>query len=362
MKRFVLLHFMLFISLFLFGQGNNSDDLLPKVEKGATCRVQLDTKGKKYIDIRINDVNYHDSTDTSCQVTYSITMTSVGAKTIFGNYQDFFGWHDGHHFDCQEVHYVPPIKEIPKNGSVTFESHKWLPDEKSVAINFDHKNIMVFPVYDGNVYKERQKEITARNKAKHDSFIYGTQQESFEYGRNRLGTDRNIASNLPVNGDSLSPIKKRNLLFKPEYYSKFIGASFFTIATIEHEFDVRPIEIDRESLKFFYDFENVDMNVTNGVYICFHSLNEQGVVGQMDFRLIGSESANSFIKEALDYGFKLYERGKDVLIRPRLLIPEITSNKVFCYRKKTNHGYVFLEIGANNTYTYEYYVTIYRRK
>lgn len=66
MKRFVLLHFMLFISLFLFGQGNNSDDLLPKVEKGATCRVQLDTKGKKYIDIRINDVNYHDSTDTSC--------------------------------------------------------------------------------------------------------------------------------------------------------------------------------------------------------------------------------------------------------------------------------------------------------
>ena len=115
-------------------------------------------------------------------------------------------------------------------------------------------------------------------------------------------------------------------------------------------------------MKFFYDFENVDVNVTNGVYICFHSLNEQGVVGQMDFRLIGSESANSFIKEALDYGFKLYERGKDVLIRPRLLIPEITSNKVFCYRKKTNHGYVFLEIGANNTYTYEYYVTIYRRK
>ena len=78
----------------------------------------------------------------------------------------------------------------------------------------------------------------------------------------------------------------------------------------------------------------------------------------------GSNSDDSLpkVEKGATCRVQLDTKGKDVLIRPRLLIPEITSNKVFCYRKKTNHGYVFLEIGANNTYTYEYYVTIYRSK
>ena len=91
--------------------------------------------------------------------------------------------------------------------------------------------------------------------------------------------------------------EKRSAVLTPEYYTQFIGASFFTIATIEKEFDVVPVRI--LDLTFFYDFGD-----------CFVGMeaNKEGVVIQMTLRLF-SDVAEEFIQKAIDYGYKYVANG-----------------------------------------------------
>lgn len=49
-----------------------------------------------------------------------------------------------------------------------------------------------------------------------------------------------------------TPEEKRAAFLTPEYYTNWLGASFFTIPTVEKEFDVTPAQI--LDLTFFYDF------------------------------------------------------------------------------------------------------------
>lgn len=171
-----------------------------------------------------------------------------------------------------------------------------------------------------------------------------------------------LVSNAQSSEGQMTPKEKRNMLFTPKYYTNYIGASFFTIATIEKEFDVRPIRI--EDLVFFYAFDNVEINSTGTVYVGFHAINQEGVVAQMDFRLLGADSAQKFITSAIEYGYKLYSKGKDLLVTPdsKYLLPELTTNSVKVYRKKTDNGYVYIEIGANDSYFQEYYISINRSR
>jgi len=154
------------------------------------------------------------------------------------------------------------------------------------------------------------------------------------------------------------------MIFTPKYYSNFLGADFFTIASIEKEFEVEPVRIDYDRLIFFYEFENVYFNSTGSVYVGFHAVDEKGHVVQMDFRLFGEASAYDFVTSAIDYGFKLYSKGKDILVtsNSRYLLPELTTNSVKVYRKKTAHGYIYIDVGASDSYGQIYYVSIYRMK
>ena len=159
-----------------------------------------------------------------------------------------------------------------------------------------------------------------------------------------------LVSNAQSSEGQMAPEEKRNMLFTPRYYTNFIGASFFTIATIEKEFDVKPVSI--EDLVFFYSFDNMEINSTGTIYVGFHAINREGVVAQMDFRLLGADSA------------KLYSKGKDLLVTPnsKYLLPELTTNSVKVYRKKTDNGYVHIEIGANDSHFQEYYISISRAR
>ena len=171
-----------------------------------------------------------------------------------------------------------------------------------------------------------------------------------------------LVSNAQSSEGQMTPEEKRNMLFTPRYYTNFIGASFFTIATIEKEFDVKPVTI--EDLVFFYSFDNMEINSTGTIYVGFHAINREGVVAQMDFRLLGADSAQKFITSAIKYGYKLYSKGKDLLVTPnsKYLLPELTTNSVKVYRKKTDNGYVHIEIGANDSHFQEYYISISRAR
>lgn len=146
--------------------------------------------------------------------------------------------------------------------------------------------------------------------------------------------------------------EKRKAILTPEYYTKFLGASFFTIPNIENEFDVRPVRI--LGATFFYDFGD-----------CFVGMrsNDEGVVIQMNIRLFG-DNALDFVQKAIDYGYKYVANGTNVNIRATSdkLLPDIYDSDVMRYRKTTDHGSVYLEVATSEQYAGQYEITIFRAK
>ena len=204
--------------------------------------------------------------------------------------------------------------------------------------------------------------INAETEKSCNEILDNAKKEAKEITENARFLVEEQSAKLLKAHQSKSELEKRNMLFTPRYYTNFIGASFFTIATIEKEFDVKPVSI--EDLVFFYSFDNMEINSTGTIYVGFHAINREGVVAQMDFRLLGADSAQKFITSAIEYGYKLYSKGKDLLVTPnsKYLLPELTTNSVKVYRKKTDNGYVHIEIGANDSHFQEYYISISRAR
>lgn len=146
--------------------------------------------------------------------------------------------------------------------------------------------------------------------------------------------------------------EKRAAMLTPEYYTNWIGASFFTIPTVEKEFDVVPIQI--LDLTFFYDFGD-----------CFIGMqsNTKGVVTQMTLRLF-ADKATDFIQKAIDYGYKYVADGKDVNVRSNTgkILPDIYGTKVKRYQKTTKNGNVYMEVSTSSNYANEYKIAIFRTK
>ena len=146
--------------------------------------------------------------------------------------------------------------------------------------------------------------------------------------------------------------EKRAALLTPEYYTNWIGASFFTIATIEKELEVIPAQI--LNLTFFYDFGT-----------CFVGMeaNEKGVIIQITLRLFG-EDAKNFLKRALDYGYEKVGNGKNENVRSNTgkIIPDVYDTNVIQYCKPTKNGKVYLDVANSGRYANEYEITIYRTK
>lgn len=143
--------------------------------------------------------------------------------------------------------------------------------------------------------------------------------------------------------------EKRKAMLTPEFYTKFLGAYFFTISTIEKEFEVNPVRI--VGLTFFYDFGT-----------CFVGMeaNKEGVVTQMTLRLY-ADKAVEFIQKAIDYGYKYISDGKEVNVRTESdILSDVYASKVKRYRKKTEHGNVYLEVSTNKENVNEYAIAIYR--
>lgn len=180
--------------------------------------------------------------------------------------------------------------------------------------------------------------------SKHDKFL----EESKQAGAyNPEPKHKKDANAIPI-----TPEEKRKAILNPEYYTNFLGASFFTIATIEKEFDVEPVQI--VGLTFFYDFGD-----------CFVGMEaiENGVVVQMTLRLF-ADMATDFIQKAVDYGYKYVAKGKDVNVRSNTgkLLPDVYGTSVKRYCKNTKNGNVYLEVSTSSRYANEYEIAIFRTK
>lgn len=149
-----------------------------------------------------------------------------------------------------------------------------------------------------------------------------------------------------------TPEEKRAAFLTPEYYTNWLGASFFTIPTVEKEFDVTPAQI--LDLTFFYDFGD-----------CFVGMesNEKGVVVQMTLRLF-ADQATDFIQKAVDYGYEYVAKGENANVRSNTgkLLPDVYDTKVKQYRKATKNGNVYMEVANSKKYANEYEIAIYRAK
>ena len=149
-----------------------------------------------------------------------------------------------------------------------------------------------------------------------------------------------------------TPEEKRVAFLTPEYYTNWLGASFFTIPTIEKEFDVSPVRI--LELTFFYDFGDSFIGMES---------NEIGVVVQMTLRLF-ADKATDFIQKAVDYGYEYVAKGENVNVRSNSgkLLPDVYDTKVKLYRIATKNGNVYMEVANSKRYANEYEIAIYRAK
>lgn len=161
----------------------------------------------------------------------------------------------------------------------------------------------------------------------------------------QLGFAQN-AKSVPTTAE-----EKRIAMLTPEYYTNWIGASFFTIPTVEKEFDVTPVRI--LDLTFFYDFGD-----------CFVGMesNKKGVVTQMTLRLFGDKAKN-FIQKATDYGYKYITKSNNMNTRSNAeKTSDVYETNVKRYRKTTLNGNVYLEVSTNNKCVNEYEIAIFRTK
>lgn len=146
--------------------------------------------------------------------------------------------------------------------------------------------------------------------------------------------------------------ERRAALLTPGYYTNWIGASFFTIAGIEKDLEVTPVQI--HNLTFFYDFGT-----------CFVGMeaNEKGVIIQMTLRLFGDD-ADSFISKAIEYGYEKVGNGKNINIRSNSgeILPDVYGTNVIQYCKTTKNGNVYLDVANGGNYANEYEIAIYRAK
>lgn len=149
-----------------------------------------------------------------------------------------------------------------------------------------------------------------------------------------------------------TPEEKRAAFLTPEYYTNWLGASFFTIPTVEKEFDVTPTKI--LDLTFFYDFGDCFLGMES---------NEKGVVVQMTLRLF-ADKATDFIQKAVDYGYEYVVKGKNVNVRSNTgkLLPDVYGTSVKRYRKATKNGNVYLEVSTSGRFANEYEIAIFRTK
>lgn len=146
-----------------------------------------------------------------------------------------------------------------------------------------------------------------------------------------------------------TPSEKREALLTPGYYTKWLGASFFTIASIEKELDVKPVQI--YGLTFFYDFGS-----------CFVGMEalENGVIVQMTVRLYG-DMATDFVQRAVDYGYEPTGNSENVNVRSNGgVLQDVYGTNVKRYRIGTKNGHVYMEVSTSGRYANEYEITIYR--
>lgn len=155
-----------------------------------------------------------------------------------------------------------------------------------------------------------------------------------------------------VDKNNPSVEERRNLILTPKYYTNWLGASFFTIPNLEKDLDIRPIRIIGST--YFYDLG-----------YCFVGMEsiDKNVVIQLSFRLFGGD-ATDFVQKAIDYGYKYVEKGRDIVIRANSgkLLPDIYTSRVKKYRKKTDHGYVYIEVANSKHEANSYEIVIYRRR
>lgn len=305
---------------------------------GASVNVPSNSNGTKYINFTIRNVIFSDSTSNECKLDYDVVVSSIGQKTKIGEYENplfvqdyFFGWREEN--SNVQSRFLDKT-EIAKNDSiVNHQSTKlYNNDHRRKIIYYKNTPLFIIPHYDGSVYAEKarleRERIYLAEKAHRDSIANAVAQEQRKYA------------------------ERQQMLLTPEYYTNWIGATFFTISSIENDLDVRPIRIINETN--FYEFES-----------CFVGMraNEKGVITQMTFRLYG-DVAEDFLQKALDYGYKVSGKGTNVNVRTNSgkLLPDLYDTKVIQYSKATNNGKVLLEVANSPRYAGEYEIAIFRAR
>lgn len=139
--------------------------------------MPCNSKGDKYIEFKIKDIIYSDSTERDCNLKFNIIVKSIGQKAKIGLYENYFGSQDyffGYVVDgTKRFGRFCSNAEVKKNDSIIVPCQLKLYHNDKSSIYYTNRKLFNIPVYDGNVKAEslriERARIEAEAKRRQDS-------------------------------------------------------------------------------------------------------------------------------------------------------------------------------------------------
>ncbi len=132
-----------------------------KLEENQSVIVPFNDKGDKYVEFKVLDVEYSDSTRSCCNLKFNILIKSVGQKIKLGEFNGVLGSQDyffGYMFDGRRYERLCNSLVVNKNDSARVTCRLRLDDgSKRGVICYLTNKLFSIPTYDGRVIEEKRR-------------------------------------------------------------------------------------------------------------------------------------------------------------------------------------------------------------
>ena len=294
MRRLLFISGLLLAAISSFAQ----ETVIPRLEPGLKSEYAFGRKGKNLLSYEVLDVAYSDSSSQVCRSKWHIRVSLVKGADI-----------------TVDLNSRAVLKE---GDSHVFELYHWIKNE-SYNVTLSYKPVSVWstestdiiighiPAYDNSAYyakKEREKKLSEEEAARLAAIR--AREDSLRYAYR----------------------ERQNKILTPEYLANWIGASFFTKESIEHDCEVMPAAYNGGYV--MYDFYKcpVSMEFDDESHVCI----------EISFRLFG-EDGYQMKSDLINYGYQLKSKSRgDLIIENNFQNVQTGTSSIYKYKLK-NGGY-----------------------
>jgi len=294
MKRFLLFIGTLLSVVLANAQENELQELKP----GFKAEYSFGRNGKNALSLEVLDVAYSDSSSRACFSKWHIRVSLIKGPQTAVVLNEKRILNEGEEFVFEYPHWFKSASE------------KVILRYMPVSVwNLDYTEVPVayLPAYDDTEYYAR-----------------------IEREKKRIEEEQARLAAIRAREDSLRYAyrERQNKILTPEYLANWIGASFFTKESIEHDCEVMPAAYNGGYV--MYDFYKcpVSMEFDDESHVCI----------EISFRLFG-EDGYQMKRDLINYGYQLKSKSRgDLIIENNFQNVQTGTSSIYKYKLK-NGGY-----------------------